>query len=96
MQQKYLVNEGNKQAIVARRIKNKKRQVMNAEKMLRDWLLENKLNVTEHEDERAWALLRLRADRSIAPGDLGAFKFKLVDSNMDKNLLQIEGYEDRL
>uniref|UniRef100_A0A7S2P872 Uncharacterized protein n=1 Tax=Skeletonema marinoi TaxID=267567 RepID=A0A7S2P872_9STRA len=89
-------NEGNKQAIVARRSKNKRKPVMNAERMLRDWLLENKLNVTEHEDERAWALLRLRADRSIAPGDLGAFKFKLVDSNMDKNLLQIEGYEDRL
>jgi len=64
-------NEGYKQAILARRSDNQKKPVMNSERMLRDWLLGNKLNVTKHEDVRAWALLRVRAGRSIEQKDVG-------------------------
>jgi len=66
--------EGYKQAILARRSNNQKKPLLNSESLRRDWLLGNKLNVTEHEDDRAWALLRLRADRSIAPLDVREFK----------------------
>ena len=70
--------EGYKQAILARRRKIKLGLGLgperNSERMLRDWLLGNKLNVTEHEDIRAWALLRVRADQSIDHQDLKEFK----------------------
>mmetsp|Transcript_13952 Transcript_13952/g.17700 ORF Transcript_13952/g.17700 Transcript_13952/m.17700 type:complete len:136 (+) Transcript_13952:291-698(+) len=70
--------EGYKQAILARRRNIKLGSglgpLMNAEKMLQNWLLGNKLNVTEHEDVRAWALLRVRADHNIEQKDVGEFK----------------------
>ena len=70
--------EGYKQAILARRRKIKLGlglgPLMNTEKMLQNWLLGNKLNVTEHEDVRAWALLRVRADHNIEQKDVGEFK----------------------
>ncbi|KAK1733172.1 hypothetical protein QTG54_016149 [Skeletonema marinoi] len=46
--------------------------------MLRDWLLGNKLNVTEHGDDRAWALLRVRSDHNIEQKDV--WEFKIDDS----------------
>eukprot|EP00985_Skeletonema_marinoi_P028963 scaffold26411_cov88-Skeletonema_marinoi.AAC.1 len=70
--------EGYKQAILARRRNIKLGlglgPLMNAEKMLQNWLLGNKLNVTEHEDVRAWALLSVRADHNIEQKDVGEFK----------------------
>mmetsp|Transcript_34538 Transcript_34538/g.50844 ORF Transcript_34538/g.50844 Transcript_34538/m.50844 type:complete len:260 (+) Transcript_34538:139-918(+) len=70
--------EGYKQAILARRRNIKLGLELgpkrNSERMLRGWLLGNKLNVTEHEDVRAWALLRVRADQSIEQQDLKEFK----------------------
>eukprot|EP00984_Skeletonema_dohrnii_P014964 scaffold6403_cov128-Skeletonema_dohrnii-CCMP3373.AAC.15 len=71
--------EGYKQAILARRRNIKLGFGLgpkkNSERMLRDWLLGNKLNVTEHEDIRAWALLRVRADQRIDHQD--QFEFKI-------------------
>mmetsp|Transcript_36955 Transcript_36955/g.75332 ORF Transcript_36955/g.75332 Transcript_36955/m.75332 type:complete len:392 (-) Transcript_36955:35-1210(-) len=77
--------EGYKQGILARRSNPEAlpsymnpetplKLFMNSESLLRDWLLGNKLNVTEHEDERAWALLRVRSDRRIETGDLRVFQ----------------------
>lgn len=51
----------------------------NAETLLKIWLLGNKLNVIELEDDWAWALLRLRADGRIEePIDLYEFEVENV------------------
>ena len=50
----------------------------NAETLLKIWLLGNKLNVIELEDDWAWALLRLRADGRIEPRDSYEFEVENV------------------
>ncbi len=61
--------EGYKEAILARRSNPAQASFRNAETLLKMWLLGNELNVTEHEDNKAWALLRLRAGGQIEARD---------------------------
>ena len=71
--------DGYKEAILARRrwrIFEGLPPFRNSETLLKNWLLENKLNVTELEDDWAWALLRIRADGRIEPKDLDEFEIE--------------------
>ena len=71
--------EGYKEAILALRRRHTFEvlpSLTNSETLLKNWLLENKLSVTELEDDRAWALLRVRADGRIEPKDLDEFEIE--------------------
>lgn len=69
--------EGYKEAILAcRRWHIFDASFKNSETLLKSWLLENELNVTELEDDWAWALLRVRADGRIEPKDLDEFEIE--------------------
>ncbi len=65
--------EGYKEAILARRSNPAQKLFTNAETLLKLWLLKNNLTVTEHEDKKAWALLRVRADGQIDDQDSKEF-----------------------
>ncbi len=71
--------DGYKEAILACRSNPEAEPLFtNAETLLKMWLLGNKLNVTEHEDDWAWALLRLRADGRIEARDSEEFEIENV------------------
>ena len=71
--------DGYKEAILACRSNPEAEPLFtNAETLLKMWLLGNKLNVIEHEDDWAWALLRLRADGRIEARDSEEFKIENV------------------
>ena len=71
--------EGWKEAVLARRSNPEALpSFRNSETLLKNWLLGNRLNVTELEDDRAWNLLRVRADGRIEPKDGGRGKVIFV------------------
>jgi len=72
--------EGYTEAILDRRSQpeSEDEPFRNAETLLKIWLLGNKLNVIELEDDWAWALLRLRAGGQIEPKDLYEFEVENV------------------
>ncbi|KAL7497166.1 hypothetical protein ACHAWT_008086 [Skeletonema menzelii] len=80
--------EGYKEAILARRShpEPEVEPFSNAETLLKIWLDQNKLNVTEHVDDWAWALLRLRANGKIQFRDLEEFEVENV--SLVEHLLQ--------
>ncbi len=77
---------GYKEAILTRRSKPEAEleSLRNSETLLKKWLVENKVNVTERENLHEWGLLRLRADGQIANNDLGEFDLK------EKNISHVE------
>ncbi len=69
--------EGYKEAVLARRSNPKALPSFNnSETLLKNWLLGSRLNVTEVEDIKVWALLRVRADGRIGERDVNQFGIK--------------------
>lgn len=78
---------GYKEAILARRSNPEADWLRNSETLLKKWLVENKLNVTEREDLHEWGLLRLRADGQIANNDLAEFELRRKNISRVEHLL---------